>query len=512
MTGKGLHEVALDIQRVETERQARREAEALLAAKARELSQANEDLRQVSEALAARVEELEAEKALTLHLARTDGLTGLLNRRAFTTALSERLEKAEAAGDSVALFIIDLDRFKGLNDSLGHQAGDLLLHEIGRRLQLSAQPGDLIARLGGDEFAVIAAGEAARERAQELTLLLTQTHSIYGRVIAPGASIGLAVFPGDAEDPGHLQQFADMALYRAKAAGGSRWSAFDEDLRHANEARHSLEGELRRAIPAGEITPWFQPVVSAADGRMVAAEVLARWNHPQRGMIAPGVFIPLAEELGLIGALDSTVFQAACRHAAPWVAEGLIDTISCNVSPRELLDPAFSRELISRLADTDLPATALVVEITETFLVQDLELARRHIERLAARGVRIALDDFGTGYSNLHALLQLPIHTVKVDQSLIGGVGRDNRVSKLVRAMLSAAKALDIRIVAEGVEDEAQAIFLRAAGCDRMQGYLFARPACAGDVEAMFRGQAAGAGAETDRIIAAAATLRVANF
>lgn len=512
MKGKGLHEVALDIQRMEAERQARREAEALLAAQALELSRANEELRKVSEALAVRVEELEAERALTLHLARTDSLTGLLNRGAFATALADRLEYAQESGKSLALFVIDLDRFKSLNDSLGHHAGDLLLHEIGRRLQGYALPGDLIARLGGDEFALITSGERTAERADELTRVLTQTHSIYGRVIAPGASIGMALFPGDAEDASHLQRFADMALYRAKAAGGSRWSAFDEDLRHANETRHNLEGELRRAIPAGEITPWFQPVVNAADGRMIAAEVLARWNHPQQGMIAPGMFIPLAEELGLIGALDSAVFQSACRQAAPWVAEGLIDTIACNVSPRELLDPAFSRELISRLADTDLPATALTVEITETFLVQDLGLARRHIERLAARGVRIALDDFGTGYSNLHALLQLPIHTVKVDQSLIGGVGRDTRVSKLVRAMLSAAKALDIRVIAEGVEDEAQAIFLRAAGCDRMQGYLFARPAPPQEVEAMFRAQAAGGGADTDRIIAAAATLRVAGF
>ncbi|HEY9233565.1 MULTISPECIES: putative bifunctional diguanylate cyclase/phosphodiesterase [Phenylobacterium] len=512
MKRKGLHEDALDIQRVETERQARREAEALLASKAQELSQANEELRCVSEALAARVEELEAERALTLHLARTDSLTGLLNRGAFTTELTGRLERAQANGESVALFVIDLDRFKGLNDSLGHHAGDLLLHEIGRRLQDTAQPCDLLARLGGDEFAVVTSGRQAEERAQELTAALTRSHSIYGRVITSGASIGMALFPDDAEDASHLQRFADMALYRAKAAGGSRWSAFDEDLRCASEARHSLEAELRRAIPAGEITPWFQPVVNAADGRMVSVEVLARWNHPERGMIAPGAFIPVAEELGLIGPLDSSVFQAACRRAAPWVAEGLIDTIACNVSPRELLDPAFSRELIRRLADTDLPATALTVEITETFLLQDLSLARRHIERLAALGVRIALDDFGTGYSNLHALLQLPIHTLKVDQSLIGGVGRDNRISKLVRAMMNAAKALGIRIIAEGVEDEAQAIFLRAAGCDRMQGFLFARPAPPEEVEQMLRDEAAGGGADTDRIIAAAATLRVAGF
>lgn len=474
-----------------------------------QLSQAREELRCISATLTARVKELEDERALTLHLARTDGLTGLLNRGAFTDALIERLEAAQSSGESVALLVIDLDRFKSLNDSLGHQAGDQLLIEIGRRLQGGALSEEVVCRLGGDEFAVIAPGETLRKRAAALTRLLTQPHSIYGRSITPGASIGAALFPTDATDAADLQRFADMALYRAKAAGGRRWSAFDDELRQASAARHSLETELRRAIPAGDVVPWFQPVVNAADGRIIAVETLARWNHAQRGMIAPGVFVPLAEELGLIGELDGAIFQAACQHAAPWAAEGLIDTVSCNVSPRELLDPAFSRSLIRRLADTDLPATALTVEITETFLVNDLSMARRHIERLASRGVRIALDDFGTGYSNLRALLQLPIHTVKLDQSLIGGVGRDPRVSKLVRAMLSAAKALDARIVAEGVEDEAQAIFLRAAGCDRMQGYLFARPAPPCEVEALMRRQAAGAEAPTDRIMAAAATLRV---
>ncbi|MBB3893128.1 diguanylate cyclase (GGDEF)-like protein [Phenylobacterium haematophilum] len=484
---------------------AARDAEALLI-------EARQELRQVSASLAARIEELETERALTMHLARTDSLTGLLNRGAFTAALIGRLEDAQRSGARVALFVIDLDRFKNLNDSLGHDAGDQLLVEIGRRLKADAREGDVVSRLGGDEFAVIAAGADAPARAAELTSALTQTHTIYGRAIAPGASVGLAVYPTDAADAADLQRFADIALYRAKTAGGSRWAAFDEDLRKATEARNSLETELRRAIPAGDIVPWFQPVVNAADGRIIAAEVLARWNHAERGMIPPGVFVPLAEELGLIGELDGAIFQSACQRAAPWVSEGMIDTISCNVSQRELLDPAFSRKLIARLADTDLPATALTVEITETFLVHDLSLARRHIERLASRGVRIALDDFGTGYSNLRALLQLPIHTVKLDQSLIGGVGRDPRVSKLVRAMLSAAKSLDARIVAEGVEDEAQAIFLRAAGADRMQGYLFARPMPGDACEALMREQAAGAEAPTDRIMAAAATLRTAAF
>jgi diguanylate cyclase (GGDEF)-like protein len=443
------------------------------------------------ETLAARVAELEAERELTLRLAQTDSLTGLVNRGAFTVALCERLEAARRLGAPLALFVIDLDRFKHLNDTLGHHAGDLLLAEVGARLRADAAPGELVARLGGDEFALISDACDVDGRAARLLACLSQPQVIYGRMVSPGASIGVAVYPEDAADAGDLQRFADMALYRVKTRGGRRWSIFDSELRAENERRQTLETELRRAIPAGEIEPWFQPVVDAMTGRISGVEVLARWNHPEQGLLTPAAFVPMAEELGIIGRIDEAVFEAACACAAPWVAQGLIDSISCNVSPRDLLDPAFSRKLIRRLSRTDLPATALTVEITETFLLQDLQLARRHIERLAAKGVNIALDDFGTGYSNLRALMNLPIQTVKLDRSLIEMVGRDARVSKLVGSMLHAARALDVRIVAEGVEHEAQALFLRAAGCDGMQGYLFARPMPAAAVEAHLRsGQA----------------------
>ncbi|HEX5379932.1 MAG TPA: EAL domain-containing protein [Phenylobacterium sp.] len=462
-------------------------AQAELAAKIEELRAAEASARRTREALSVRVDQLEAERALTLHLARTDSLTGLLNRGAFTSALIERLEQAQAAGERVALYIFDLDRFKHLNDSLGHHAGDLLLNEIGARLKTQARPGDQVARLGGDEFALIAQGGDEADRAEALTAALATPYSIYGRTVAPGASVGVAVYPDAAVDATDLQRFADMALYRAKASAGRRWSVFDAEMRDASEKRHGLESDLRRAIALGEIVPWYQPVVEARDGRIVGLEVLARWMHPEQGMLPPAEFVPLAEEIGLISQMDAAVFAAACQRAAPWVAEGLIEFIACNVSPRELLDPSFSRSLIRRLRATDLPATALKVEITETFLVQDLALARRHIERLASVGIRVALDDFGTGYSNLRALLKLPISTVKLDQSLIGDVGKDPRVSKLVRSMLQAVTALDAEIVAEGVEDEAQALFLRAAGCDRMQGFLFARPMPADEVELRLR-------------------------
>ena len=428
------------------------------------------------EDLAARVAELEAERAMMLRLARTDALTGLLNRPAFTAAFGERLMAAKASGEPVALFVIDLDRFKHLNESVGHSGGDLLLAEVGARLRADAAPGELVGRLGADEFALVSDDLDIAARAERIVSVLCQPFSIHGRSMAPGVSVGVAVAPHDAAGPGDLQRHADRAMQRAKAQGGRRWSAFDAELKAENARRRTLEAELRRAIPAGEIEPWFQPVVDCSDGRTVGVEVLCRWRHPEEGLLTPGAFVPIAEELGLIGRIDEAVFEAACARAAPWVAEGLIGNVSCNVSPRELMDPSFSRKLIGRLAGTDLPPTALTVEITETFLLQDMALARRHIERLAARGVNIALDDFGIGYSNLRALMNLPIQTVKLDRSLIDDVARNPQVSKLVSSMMHAARALGVLVVAEGIEEQAQAIILRAAGCDRMQGFWFARP------------------------------------
>jgi len=437
--------------------------------------------------LAAHVAMLEAERTLTLRLAQTDSLTGLVNRGAFTSALCERLDVAKRQGGQVSLFVIDLDRFKHLNDTLGHHAGDLVLAALGERLRVEARPTELAARLGGDEFALISDTADVAGRAERLSQVISQPYPIYGRQISSGASVGVAVFPTDGVDAGELQRFADMALYRVKNKGGRRWSLFDSALRHEEEQRRGLEDELRQALHEGEIEPWFQPVIDSASGQVTGVEVLARWRHPTRGLLAPIHFVPMAEELGLIRSIDEAVFDAACARAAPWVDAGMIEAVSCNVSPRDLMDPGFSRKLIGRLAQTALPATALTVEITETFLLQDMALARRHIERLASRGVRVALDDFGTGYSNLRALMHLPIQTVKLDRSLIDDVGREARVSKLVASMLHAARSLGVRIIAEGVENEAQALFLRSAGCERMQGYFFARPMPGDAMEAMLR-------------------------
>ena len=457
-----------------------------LEAQARELAEANASLQAMGDTLSARSEELEAERARVMHIGRTDSLTGLMNRGAFLSGLSEKLAASARFGTIVALYVIDLDRFKEVNDTLGHEAGDIMLQEVGARLDRVARENDLVARLGGDEFAVIAEMKADAAQigplSDRMLLALTESMTIFGRTVTPGASIGVALYPNDAQDAPDLQRFADMALYRAKSLGRGAWSAFDETLREESLKRRTLEMDLRRAVEFGEITPWFQPVVDASTGKVSGVEVLARWRHPQQGLVPPSLFVPLAEEMGIIGKIDEAVFDQACQLAAPWVAEGLISSISCNVSPRELLDVDFAQNMINRIEACAFPPSALIVEITETFLLQDMELARRHISKLGEHGVRVALDDFGIGYSNLRALMQLPIDTVKLDRSLTIDIAQDNRVNALVRMLVHTTRALGLTVVAEGVETEAHAIALRACGCTRMQGYWFAKPMPAGEM------------------------------
>ncbi len=479
---------AEDLQRlIEAERIARAEAEA----KTRELYEANLSLQMMSDTLAARVDELEGERARVMHVGRTDALTGLLNRGAFHSGLTEKLSASHRFGTAVGLYLIDLDGFKEVNDTLGHEAGDLILQEVGVRLLESARGGDLVARLGGDEFAVIAEmaadGSEKTQLADRLLATLMKPMRVMGRALSPGASIGVALYPNHAADAGELQRFADMALYRAKNAGRGQHSMFDEALRLEGEHRRRLEADLRLAAGRGEIVPWFQPVVDANSGRVVGVESLARWNHPREGLIFPDKFIPVAEELDIIGEIDASVFEQACAIAGKWVEEGLIASMACNVSPRELVDVNFADNLIQRIDKTGFPPKALVVEITETFLLQDMDLARSHIERLATRGVRVALDDFGIGYSNLRALMQLPISTVKIDRSLTQDIGVDERMTALVRLLAQTTRALGLSMIAEGVEDEAHAIQLRAIGCHRMQGYWFARPMPGEQMDAYLR-------------------------
>jgi diguanylate cyclase (GGDEF)-like protein len=480
--------------KVRAEAQARESIESLLDSRTEDLRNANASLQEVCDTLSARIGELEAERARVLHIGRTDALTGLMNRGAFLNGLTEKLAAASRFGATVGLYVIDLDRFKDINDTLGHEAGDMLLQAVAARLVSVARTNDIVARLGGDEFAIIAEmktdGAEAAPLAKRVLQALLESVTIMGRSVSPGASIGVALFPNHAADAGDLQRYADLALYKAKADGRSRYKVFDADLKAEGEQRRILERDLRRAVEADEIVPWFQPVVDAASGRVTGVEVLARWNHPDQGLIEPDCFVPIAEELGIIGRIDARTFEKACAIAAPWVSAGLIESVACNVSPRELLDVNFADNLIARVDASGLPAAALIIEITEQFLVQDMELARLHIGKLAQHSVRVALDDFGIGYSNLRALMQLPIDTVKIDRSLTLGIGKDERVTALVRLLAQTTRSLGLSFVAEGVEDEAHAIHLRSIGCSRMQGFYFARPMPPENADAFLRASA----------------------
>ncbi|KQT60963.1 diguanylate cyclase [Methylobacterium sp. Leaf456] len=468
--------------RLERERAARTEAEALLEEKSRALYEVNRQLGRLAAELEVRVEERTRElanaRAHALDLAERDGLTGLANRTRFVRALDESLATAQRDGARFALLLLDLDRFKDINDSLGHEAGDVFLRRTARRLKALLGPAALVARLGGDEFAALLPAPPGTDLARlgaELAAAIRRPVPHRERSLEASCSVGIAVFPDDARTGGELQRFADIALYRSKAERG-RATRFDAAMGRAIEARHALGADLARAIREGGITPWFQPIVDGTDCRPVGAEALARWTHPTLGFLAPNTFLGLAEERGLMPDLFAAMMRRACPPAKAWIAAGRLDYLSVNLSPSQFKAGSVADEVFGLLDELDFPARALTVEITEEVLLNDLDRARAQLERLAARGVRIALDDFGVGYANIGYLRQLPIQTLKLDRLLTQDVAADHKARCILSAMVQIARALDLRLVAEGVEDSSQALWLIHLGCRQLQGYLFGRP------------------------------------
>lgn len=424
---------------------------------------------------------------------RTDALTGLINRFGFTASLNEHLLLPLDINQSVALFIIDLDRFKTINDTMGHAAGDHLLKTMAIRFKEMVRATDVVARLGGDEFAIIARINSTDDTIPTLSKRIAQALAEPVRfnqvLLHSGGSIGIARYPQDATDAPTLQRYADMALYQSKTAARGTWTQFNTKLKNTIERRHILEIELKRALDGQEIEAYFQPIVSPS-GQVQSLETLARWHHPELGIISPVEFISLAEDLGVLEELDQQMFHMACKTAAPWVKEGLIKSVAINVSPRQIKATDFSKQLLARLEKTDLPPSALTVEITETSLVEEIELATRHILRLRRHGIKVALDDFGTGYSNLKALVNLPISALKIDKSIVEEVGFNDRATKMFRALVQTTQLLEMDLIAEGVETEEQMIYLANTGCKLMQGYHFSRPKCASDMDTWLRQRA----------------------
>ncbi|MBV8236342.1 MAG: EAL domain-containing protein, partial [Acidimicrobiia bacterium] len=408
-----------------------------------------------------------------------DHLTGLSNRTAFHEALTRALARARRHGRPNAVLFLDLDRFKLINDSLGHEVGDHLLIEVAERLRACLRPEDVVSRFGGDEFAVlledIAGNDDAIQVAERVIEFLRQPLPVASREIFLTTSIGIAVVRDGDSEPSEVLREADQAMYRAKAAGGSRWELFDERSAPRMVERLELETELWRAVERGELRLHFQPEVGLRDGEILALEALIRWQHPERGLVAPGSFIPLAEETDLVVAVDRFVLAEACRSAAEWQTSLGPVTVSVNLSPRWLRRPDSYDEIVEIVGLSGLDPRLLQLEVTERLALGD-DGAVDTLERLRMAGLRVAVDDFGTGHSALGYLRRFPIDVIKLDRSFVERVDHVSPEAAIVQAVIALGHALGMHVTAEGVERAEQVARLRALGCDSAQGYYFSLP------------------------------------
>jgi diguanylate cyclase (GGDEF)-like protein/PAS domain S-box-containing protein len=417
------------------------------------------------------------------HQALHDPLTGLPNRSLLLDRLDHWSSRAERDRSTAAVLFVDLDNFKVINDALGHDRGDRLLCSVADRLQRELRPSDTIARVGGDEFVVFCEDVPSEREAlamvDRLVRALDAPFDLGGQAQHATASIGIALGDGSLQ-PEVLIRNADAAMYRAKERGRARYELFDDEMRQRSITWLETEGELRRAIDRGELCNVYQPIVSPRSGQIVGFEALVRWHHPERGVIPPLDFIPIAEQSGLIVPLGQAVLDQACTEAARWNRERARGAeplrVAVNFSPRQLSHPRAVESVVETLVRTGLAPELLCVEITESALVDDAAATLGALNALKELGVRLALDDFGTGYSSLTYVRRFPIDTLKIDRSFIDGIVGSNEDEAIVTAVLSMGRALGVHVVAEGVETEEQAARLRSLGCKLAQGYLFSRP------------------------------------
>jgi diguanylate cyclase (GGDEF)-like protein len=445
-------------------------------------------------------------EARITHIAHHDALTGMANRVLFYLRLQEALTFSRR-GERFSVLCMDLDRFKVVNDTLGHAVGDALLQAVSTRLRAEVRETDTVARLGGDEFAILQRATEqpalATALADRLIVAIGAPYEIAGNQINVGVSIGITVAAGEDENSETLMKNADMALYRAKAEGRGIWRFFAPEMNAYLQARRLLELDLRSAVETGQFTVHYQPVMNLHTRQITCFEALVRWQHPQRGLVSPAEFIPLAEEVGLIGAIGEWVLLRACTEAASWP-----DAIKVAVNLSAVQFRAGSKladTVAAILRTSGLASARLELEVTETAMLQDTEETLATLHRLKVLGVTIAMDDFGTGYSSLSHLRRFPFDRVKVDQSFVRGLGEaDNDCTAIVHAVVALCANLGIAVTAEGVETEAQMWWLAAEGTIEAQGYLFSRPVAAGDVPALIasgaRGRGGHVGAERDAL------------
>jgi len=429
-----------------------------------------------------------------------DSLTGLPNRALFMDRLSHGLTRARRRHEHLAVLFLDLDRFKVINDTLGHAVGDQLLVEVSNRLGASLRPGDTVARLGGDEFGLLLEDVADAETAEAVALRieaeLSQPLQFEGREIFITASIGIALSSARLGLPEEILRDADLAMYHAKAKGKARHEVFDSSMSAPALDRMDLEMDLRTAISRHEFRLHYQPILRLDTGRITEVEALIRWQHAKRGLLQPDSFIGLTEETGLIVPIGQWVLTEACRQARVWQLEFPSTpplVMSVNLSAKQFQNPSLVQEVTQALSESGLDAGSLKLEITESVVMQDAPATLAKLKELKDLGIRLAIDDFGTGYSSLGYLKAFPVDTLKIDRSFVRGLSKDGSDNAIVRAVVTVAKSLHMDVTAEGVETDQQRIELKALGCDRGQGYLFARPADAEHVTPLLASSKSGA-------------------
>lgn len=432
------------------------------------------------------------------HLATHDPLTDLLNRFGLQNRMEQAIATAKRSKHMVAALLLDMDRFKQINDTLGHVAGDALLIEVARRLHDNVRDSDIVARLGGDEFVVVLthveSPTGAVRVGEKILESLSQTYRFGNNEMHSTPSIGLALFPDDGQDCEILMKHADTAMYEAKGLGRNNIQCFTEGMAQAVDARLKMEHDLRRALEAGEFELYYQPKLDARQGNLVGFEALIRWHHPQDGLVSPANFIPIAEEAGLILPLGAWVLDEACRQLRVWRDQGYAElAMAVNLSAHQLRSPTLLVDLVLILRKHELTFADLEIEVTESVAMHNPEASIGLLQALRIMGIRLAIDDFGTGYSSLSYLKLLPIHTLKLDQSFVKDIETDPSDASICIATINLAHNLNIKVVAEGVENEAQRKFLTENGCDILQGYLFSKPLPAAEALAFMQSRAGGA-------------------
>jgi diguanylate cyclase (GGDEF)-like protein/PAS domain S-box-containing protein len=434
----------------------------------------------------------EAERQL-VHQATHDALTGLPNRALLKDRLQQGIAQSRRDGRNVALIFIDLDHFKSINDSLGHDTGDELLKLLAKRMQSALRAGDTVARLGGDEFVILLQDGIARHQldgvAQKIFETIASPCDITGHHLYPGASMGIAVYPQDGADADALMRSADTAMYAAKEQGRNNYRFYSAEMNNDLREWLQLSNDLRRALDEREFELHYQPKMNIATGAFAGMEALIRWRHPQLGMVAPSRFIPVAEENGLIGAIGLWVLDEACRQMRAWLDAGLEPLrVAVNLSAAQCRGDELMRQVHGALACHRLEGRRLELEITESIVMADAEETIRAFWTLREIGVRVAVDDFGTGYSSLSYLKRLPVDNLKIDKSFVDDIESDPNDVEIIRAIIAMAHTLGMRVIAEGVETQSQLDCLRQAGCDELQGYHYAKPLPAEAVAALMKG------------------------